>query len=199
MLNAGSSIGSSHQNSHIKRRYLSSCSRLTPTHLAHLIAAQHCDVASAHQRTDPDLHLHQSELYPTTIMGIFGLFSSQEDKRKEEVRTGARAPDRSERRQCWDARDSFYQCLDKHDVIDSLTGDGKKTADKHCAQEDVAFHDNCANAWVSSLSPLPPSVYGRTNHLLTNRVRSHTLRNTASPSTKRRRPSSACRRRARTK
>ncbi|TGJ79162.1 hypothetical protein E0Z10_g9603 [Xylaria hypoxylon] len=82
-------------------------------------------------------------------MGVFGLFSSQDDKRKEEVRTGARAPDRSERRQCWDARDNFYRCLDKHDVIDSQTGNGKKTADKHCAQEDKAFEDNCATAWVT--------------------------------------------------
>ncbi|KAF2971926.1 hypothetical protein GQX73_g1649 [Xylaria multiplex] len=82
-------------------------------------------------------------------MGIFGLFSSQDDKRKEEVRTGARAPDRSERRQCWDARDSFYRCLDKHDVIDSLGGDGKKTADKHCGHEDKAFQENCASAWVT--------------------------------------------------
>ncbi|KAI1122347.1 oxidoreductase-like protein [Nemania abortiva] len=82
-------------------------------------------------------------------MGFFGLFSSQDEKRKEEVRTGARAPDRSERRQCWDARDSFYKCLDKHEVIDSLTGEGKKTADKHCVQEDKAFQDNCATAWVT--------------------------------------------------
>ncbi|KAI1757677.1 cytochrome oxidase c subunit VIb-domain-containing protein [Xylaria castorea] len=93
-------------------------------------------------------------------MGMFGLFSSQDDKRKEEVRTGARAPDRSERRQCWDVRDSFYQCLDKHDVIDSLSGAGKKTADKHCAQEDAAFQDKCATAWVSS--PLS-SMARRTN------------------------------------
>ncbi|KAI0202822.1 oxidoreductase-like protein [Astrocystis sublimbata] len=80
---------------------------------------------------------------------MFGFFSSQEDKRKEEVRTGARAPDRSERRLCWDARDNFYKCLDKHEVIDSLNGKGKATADKHCAQEDVAFNDNCATAWVT--------------------------------------------------
>ncbi|KAI0509553.1 oxidoreductase-like protein [Xylaria bambusicola] len=82
-------------------------------------------------------------------MGMFGLWSSEDDKRKDEVRTGARAPDRTERKQCWDARDTFYRCLDKHDVIDSLTGEGKKTADKHCANEDKAFHDNCATAWVT--------------------------------------------------
>ncbi|KAI8627154.1 oxidoreductase-like protein [Xylariaceae sp. FL1651] len=82
-------------------------------------------------------------------MGLFGLFSSEGDKRKEEVRTGARAPDRTERKQCWDARDNFYRCLDKNDVIDSLNGEGKKTADKLCAQEDLAFQQNCASAWVT--------------------------------------------------
>ncbi|KAI1362004.1 oxidoreductase-like protein [Xylaria arbuscula] len=82
-------------------------------------------------------------------MGIFGLWSSEDDKRKEEVRSGARAPDRNERKRCWDARDAFFQCLDKHDVIDSLTGDGKKTADSQCALEDKGFHDNCATAWVT--------------------------------------------------
>jgi cytochrome c oxidase assembly factor 6 len=86
-------------------------------------------------------------------MGLFGLFSSEDDKRKEEVRTGARAPDRTERKQCWEARDGFYKCLDKHDVIDSLTGEGKKKADKHCAQEDKAFQENCATAWVSLRFP----------------------------------------------
>ncbi|KAI1812833.1 oxidoreductase-like protein [Poronia punctata] len=82
-------------------------------------------------------------------MGLFGLFGSEEEKRKEEVRTGARAPDRTERKHCWEARDNFYRCLDKHDVIDSLTGDGKKTAEKECAQENKAFNENCASAWVT--------------------------------------------------
>ncbi|KAI0009611.1 cytochrome oxidase c subunit VIb-domain-containing protein [Xylariaceae sp. FL0662B] len=82
-------------------------------------------------------------------MGFFGLFTSAEEKRKEEVRTGARAPDRSERKQCWDARDTFYRCLDKHDVVDSLNGDGKKIAEKRCAQENKAFEQNCASAWVN--------------------------------------------------
>ncbi|OTB12220.1 hypothetical protein K445DRAFT_321218 [Daldinia sp. EC12] len=82
-------------------------------------------------------------------MGVFGFFNSDEEKRKEEVRTGARAPDRTERQQCWDARDKFYQCLDKHDVIDSLNGDGKKIAEKQCAAENKGFEQNCASAWVT--------------------------------------------------
>ncbi|KAI0389943.1 oxidoreductase-like protein [Xylariaceae sp. FL0594] len=94
-------------------------------------------------------------------MGLFGLLSSGEEKRKEEVRTGARAPDRSERKVCWEARDNFYKCLDKHEVIDSLTGEGKKTADTHCAQEDKAFQENCASAWVSELLCTHLLTFGR--------------------------------------
>ncbi|KAI1769837.1 cytochrome oxidase c subunit VIb-domain-containing protein [Hypoxylon cercidicola] len=82
-------------------------------------------------------------------MGFFGLTSSPEEKRKEEVRTGARAPDRTERKQCWDARDGFYQCLDKNNVIDSLSGEGKKIAEKQCATEHKEFEANCASAWVT--------------------------------------------------
>ncbi|CAJ2509117.1 Uu.00g141430.m01.CDS01 [Anthostomella pinea] len=83
-------------------------------------------------------------------MGILGgWFASDDEKRKEEVRSGARAPDRTERKQCWEARDGFYRCLDKHDVTDSLNGEGKKTADKHCAAENQAFEQNCATAWVT--------------------------------------------------
>ncbi|KAI1456300.1 cytochrome oxidase c subunit VIb-domain-containing protein [Annulohypoxylon moriforme] len=81
-------------------------------------------------------------------MGIFGFFSSAEDQRKQEVRTGARAPDRTERKQCWEARDNFFKCLDKHDVIDSTKDDGKKIAEKQCAKENQGFQDNCAAAWV---------------------------------------------------
>ncbi|KAI1204209.1 cytochrome oxidase c subunit VIb-domain-containing protein [Annulohypoxylon truncatum] len=82
-------------------------------------------------------------------MGLFGFFSSSDEQRKQEVRTGARAPDRTERKQCWDARDEFYRCLDKHDVIDSTKGDGKKIAEKQCGKENRGFEDNCAAAWVN--------------------------------------------------
>ncbi|KAI0016560.1 oxidoreductase-like protein [Xylariomycetidae sp. FL0641] len=82
-------------------------------------------------------------------MGLFGFFASDEEKRKQEVRSGARAPDRTERKQCWDARDSYYKCLDKHDVINSMNGEGKEKSDKFCSQEDKAFQDNCASAWVT--------------------------------------------------
>lgn len=93
-------------------------------------------------------------------MGLFGLFSSAEEKRKEEIRTGAVAPDRTERKRCWEARDNFWKCLDKHEVIDSLSGEGKKIAERECAAENKVFERDCASAWVSSLAdPLSPPLH----------------------------------------
>lgn len=81
-------------------------------------------------------------------MGIFDYFSSPDAKRKQEVRSGAVAPDRSERKRCWEARDGFYSCLDKHNVIDSTKGEGKAIAARECANEDKKFGEDCATAWV---------------------------------------------------
>lgn len=81
-------------------------------------------------------------------MGLFDYFSSPDEKRKEEVRKGAVVPDRSERKRCWEARDGYYGCLDKHDIIDSTKGSGKAKADKECAGEGKKFEEDCAAAWV---------------------------------------------------
>lgn len=81
-------------------------------------------------------------------MGVFDFFSSPDAKRKEEVRSGAAVPDRSERKRCWEARDGFYKCLDQHNVIDSTKGEGKAIADKQCAKENKQFEEDCAAAWV---------------------------------------------------
>ncbi|KAI0127996.1 oxidoreductase-like protein [Xylariales sp. AK1849] len=82
-------------------------------------------------------------------MGIFGYFQSEDAKRAEEVRKGVVAPDRTERKRCWEARDGYYRCLDKHDVIDSLSGNGKKIAETRCVTENKQFEQDCAAAWVT--------------------------------------------------
>ncbi|GKT90247.1 oxidoreductase-like protein [Colletotrichum tofieldiae] len=58
-------------------------------------------------------------------MGLFSSFQSEETRRAEEVRTGARAPDRSERRKCWDARDAYFGCLDRNTIVDAVKDDDK--------------------------------------------------------------------------
>lgn len=73
--------------------------------------------------------------------------SSATDKRAEEVRSGARAPDRTERRRCWEARDAYFACLDRNGILDALK-DEKATA-RACGPEGAGFEKDCAREWVS--------------------------------------------------
>lgn len=81
-------------------------------------------------------------------MGLFGLFPSEADKRATEVRTGAVAPTRAERQQCWFARDAYFACLDANNIVDALKDD--KKAAKACASESAGFEKDCAAQWVGS-------------------------------------------------
>lgn len=56
------------------------------------------------------------------------------------------APDRTSRQQCWDMRDQFFQCLDAHDILDSVKEDDK--AKKVCGAELKGFERDCASSWV---------------------------------------------------
>ncbi|KAM7185135.1 oxidoreductase-like protein [Rhypophila sp. PSN 637] len=82
-------------------------------------------------------------------MGILGLFtsSSEEEKRAAEIRKGTVAPTRAERQRCWESRDLYFACLDKHDIIDALKED--KKASKECNAESTKFEENCAEKWVT--------------------------------------------------
>lgn len=62
------------------------------------------------------------------------------------------APDRNKRAHCWEARDAYFACLDKNNIIDSVKQADK--ADTACASETQAFDRNCASSWV--LIPLGP-------------------------------------------
>jgi cytochrome c oxidase assembly factor 6 len=59
------------------------------------------------------------------------------------------APDRTARAQCWDGRDSFFKCLDRHSIIDSVRED--KKAKEVCAPELREFESACASSWVSTM------------------------------------------------
>ncbi|EMD00071.1 hypothetical protein BAUCODRAFT_63959 [Baudoinia panamericana UAMH 10762] len=57
------------------------------------------------------------------------------------------APDRSARAQCWEGRDTFFKCLDKHGIVDSVKEDEK--ARQACAPELAEFEKCCASSWVT--------------------------------------------------
>ena len=72
---------------------------------------------------------------------------SEADKRATEVRTGAVAPSRSERQQCWAARDGYFACLDAHGIVDALKDE--KQAARACGAASETFERDCASQWVS--------------------------------------------------
>ncbi|KAH0422824.1 hypothetical protein CKAH01_16636 [Colletotrichum kahawae] len=78
-------------------------------------------------------------------MGFFST-KSDEDRRAEEVRSGAVAPKRNERRKCWDARDAYFGCLDANNIVDALKDD--RQARKACPTQNADFERDCAAAWV---------------------------------------------------
>ncbi|KAK4131044.1 hypothetical protein BT67DRAFT_389196 [Trichocladium antarcticum] len=80
-------------------------------------------------------------------MGILNnLFpASESDKRATEVRTGAVAPTRAERKQCWVARDAYFACLDAHNIMDALQDE--RAAAKACGAESAGFEKDCATQW----------------------------------------------------
>ncbi|KAA8566065.1 hypothetical protein MFRU_039g00110 [Monilinia fructicola] len=79
-----------------------------------------------------------------------GLFSSSSPGSLPPPKIGADgapiAPDRTQRSRCWEARDVYFKCLDKAEIIDSITE--KDKAEKACAVESRGFESNCATSWV---------------------------------------------------
>ncbi|KAH9825856.1 Cytochrome c oxidase subunit 6B-like protein new16 [Teratosphaeria destructans] len=57
------------------------------------------------------------------------------------------APDRTARAQCWEGRDNFFKCLDRHNIVDSVKEDEK--ARKGCMPELMEFEKYCASSWVT--------------------------------------------------
>ena len=61
------------------------------------------------------------------------------------------APDRNTRELCYESRDIFFECLDKHDIIDANKDDEKSR--KLCPKEVVDYERDCARSWVGH--PVP--------------------------------------------
>lgn len=79
-----------------------------------------------------------------------GWFSSSSDSSAAAAKPtsdgGYIAPDRSARQLCWEGRDSFFQCLDRHNIIDAIKEDDK--ARKSCPKELKQFENACVESWV---------------------------------------------------
>lgn len=59
------------------------------------------------------------------------------------------SPSRTNRKMCYEARDSFFECLDKNNILDSInTKSGRAKAETFCSQLDKDFEKNCAHSWV---------------------------------------------------
>lgn len=75
----------------------------------------------------------------TSTMGFFSSSSTPEPK-QDEMRK------KSTRQLCWDARDKYFACLDKHDIDNDIID--PKPAQKHCKAEDDVFQQQCISSWV---------------------------------------------------
>lgn len=70
-----------------------------------------------------------------------GLFSSST--------TPESTPDltkKSARKVCWESRDKYFACLDKHNILDPRKDPA--TALAKCSSEDAEFNRDCVKSWV---------------------------------------------------
>lgn len=79
--------------------------------------------------------------------------SSSQSGPKPSTDGGFIAPDRDQRAKCWEARDTYYNCLDKNGIIDPIKDDQK--AKEACGLEEKGFEGQCAKSWVSLMLPPP--------------------------------------------
>lgn len=56
--------------------------------------------------------------------------------------------DRSSRKQCWDARDDFFECLNNIDVINALDPSQEKKVKSKCGTQEKKFNNSCAESWI---------------------------------------------------
>ena len=89
-------------------------------------------------------------------MGLFSYFETDETRRAAEVRAGAVAPSRTERKRCWDSRDLYFACLDNANIVDAIKDD--KAARRACPTQSTNFEADCAKEWVCISSAMPKTI-----------------------------------------
>ncbi|EDU49171.1 cytochrome c oxidase subunit vib protein [Pyrenophora tritici-repentis] len=82
-------------------------------------------------------------------MGWFSSGAKEESGVKKTEGGAFESPSRSNRKQCYAARDAFFECLDKNQILDSINGKkGRENSERLCGQFDKEFEKNCAHSWV---------------------------------------------------
>ena len=100
---------------------------------------------------------HRPWYHRTIVFQLYltmGWFSSEPspapDKQPPSVQstetTEYRPLKRNERKACWEARDIYFGCLDKNNILDAVK-DGEEAKNK-CPKEDDLFEKDCATSWV---------------------------------------------------
>lgn len=56
-------------------------------------------------------------------------------------------PNKTQRRECWKARDSFFECLDANNISDSLDPNEKANVESKCGKLRAHFERNCIHSW----------------------------------------------------
>lgn len=98
-------------------------------------------------------------------MGWFSSSPAPEQKKAEAATSldGTYTPmKRNERKACWEARDAYFKCLDKNNILDAV-----KDADaalKNCPTENAKYEQDCATSWVCRQ---PPTLTRHDEHVLT--------------------------------
>ncbi|KAI5794832.1 cytochrome oxidase c subunit VIb-domain-containing protein [Pyronema domesticum] len=87
-------------------------------------------------------------------MGLFGTSTTKSTEPETKI-----APNRSQRAKCWEARDAFFECLDRNSIIDSVKED--KKAKEVCGGENVKFEKECVASWVEYFKKRRVMEYNR--------------------------------------
>ncbi|OAA65240.1 Cytochrome c oxidase, subunit VIb [Niveomyces insectorum RCEF 264] len=91
------------------------------------------------------------------VLSFLWPFSSSSDaagaddptNRAAAIRSGAAVPSRAERQRCWDSRDAYFACLDRHHIVDAVQPAGAAAAAKACGGESAQLERDCAAQWVA--------------------------------------------------
>jgi cytochrome c oxidase assembly factor 6 len=88
-----------------------------------------------------------------------GWFSSEDSGGVKKTAGGAfEKPSRTNRAKCYEARDAFFECLDRNSILDSINSNkGREATAKVCGETDKVFEKNCAHSWVRLPVPLTPA------------------------------------------